>query len=276
MSSPFQQIPLRSSAPRAAIGLLALSLAAALAGCGGGESVTEAVEPQKHPATFDLTVAARAVLTEPAAYEARTVSGGTAAGSLRLSIQPSVERVAAANSSELEPESVTWTTALRWDGFSAGATAVTWSAVLAYANGLNATSYDRQTGQVSFGSGTIDNHPFLARRYRFPTPVLAGAWIGEPTAPLASPVEIFDTAGTELIAVATYGTRLTPTGTANPPDEAWFCVEKNYYEPAKFAQQPNAAYSYCWLIGVDGRPKGPFKATVADGDDSFSFEGRRL
>ena len=31
---------------------------------------------------------------------------------------------------------------------------VTWNAVLAYARGLNATSCDRQTGQVSFGSDT--------------------------------------------------------------------------------------------------------------------------
>jgi hypothetical protein len=277
MKSAITQITFTASRARAGIGALTLLLASALAGCGGG-SVTETVKPVQEPASFNLQATARALFTERARYEARMVGTSTPSGRMLLDIQPSTELVAlGADGKILEPRSVTWNTALYRDGVAASVRAFDATFKLSFTSAVVGSSYDIRTGLISFHQGAIDGYSLVANNFQYLRPVSIGGWLGEHSAWLAMEVKLLDASGSgALAAMALYNVRLTPVASAGSPNQAWFCVDKSYYEPNSYLRQAYETQSYCWLIGRDGRPLGAFKASVARPGEELKFEGGRL
>jgi hypothetical protein len=195
-----------------------------------------------------------------------------------LDIQPSTELVAlGADGRIFEPRSVTWNTALYRDGVAASVRAFDATFKLSFTPAVVGSSYDIRTGLISFHQGAIDGYPLVANDFQYLRPVSIGGWLGEHTAWLAMEVKILDASGSgALAAMALYNVRLTPVASAASPSQAWFCLDKSYYEPGSYLRQAYETQSYCWLIGRDGRPLGPFKASVARAGEELKFEGSRL
>jgi len=195
-----------------------------------------------------------------------------------LDIQPSAELVALDPEGRIfEPRSVTWNTALYRDGMAASVREFDAKFKLSFTPGVVGSSYDIRTGLISFHEGSIDGFPLVANNFQYLRPVSIGGWLGEHTAWLAMEVKLFDVSGSgTLAAMALYNVRLTPVASAASPSQAWFCLDKSYYEPGSYLRQAYETQSYCWLIGRDGRPLGPFKASVARAGEELKFEGGRL
>jgi len=277
MQSATTQITFTVFRAKAGIGALTLLLASALAGCGGG-SITEYIQPVQEPANFNLQATARALFTERARYEARMVGTATPSGRMLLDIQPSAELVALDRDGRIfEPRSVTWNTALYRDGMAASVRAFDATFKLSFTPAFVGGSYDIRTGLITFHQGAIDGYPFVVGNYQYLRPVSIGGWLGEHTSSIASGVKLYDVAGSGvLVGMALYAVRLTPVASAGSPSQAWFCLDKSYYEPNSYLREAYETQSYCWLIGRDGRPLGAFKATVARAGEELKFEGSRL
>lgn len=265
--------------PRPRFHFIATVLAAAImAGCGGGSVSEESSWSAPEPGAFDLRASARTLFTTASSYEAHSVSGGAAPQRLRLDIQPS-ERQVSVNSTEplFEPESVGWTTSTWQQGSAESGWTSRSQFMLRYGPGASAQAYERTTGLIGIESGLVDGFPFRGGWVRLLGSVKAGGSLGDYDEFLLSDTTLYDReSGQTPVAQARYNVRVVPTTADTLPTQAWLCFDHIYFELGRAASEAYSTRSYCWLIGNDGQPTGPFKATLREQSGERQFEGRRL
>jgi len=259
------------------IALLSILLGLSLAGCGGGET-TETIVQLPREAQFALNTTAQVLFTEAAVYEGRSVGVSAPPGRLRLEVRPSTEPAPLTTQQPVfQPRSVTWTTSLFEDGRSAAFSAFDANYRLLHLAFQMGSDYDPRTGRIVITEGVFGGMPMTVGAFQHLGAVRAGGSFGDYESWLGLDIKIYDPANQMALGLlAEYTVRVSPLTGTNPPDKAWLCLTKNLYAPRIPRGQPQDSYVYCWLIGNDGRPLGPFKATLRGHGVELNFEGTRL
>jgi len=257
--------------------LFSVLLGLAMAGCGGGET-TETILQLPQEGRFELNTTAQALFTEAAVYEGRAVGASTPPGRFRLEVRPSAEPARLATSqSVFKPSSVTWTTSLFEEGKPAAFSTFDASYRLDHLASQTGSEYDPRTGLIGISGGVFGGMPLTVGAFQYPREVRAGGSFGDHEIWLGLDLKLYDPANQMALGfLAEYIVRVSPVTGTNPPDKAWLCLTKNLYAPRMPRGQPQDSYVYCWLIGNDGRPLGPFKATLRGQGVELNFEGTRL
>ena len=257
--------------------LFSVLLGLAMAGCGGGET-TETILQLPQEGRFELNTTAQALFTEAAVYEGRAVGASTPPGRFRLEVRPSTDPARLATSQPVfKPNAVTWTTSL----FEA-ANSTTFSTFdakyqLYHLASHSGGEYDPRTGIIGIAEGVFGGMPLKVGSFQYLRGVTAGASFGDYEGWLGLDLKIYNPANQMALGLlAEYTIRVSPLAATGRPDKAWFCLTKNLYAPRVPRGQPQDSYVYCWLIGNDGRPLGPFKATLRGQGVELNFEGARL